>query len=112
MAVVDLTDKTIVEYASKVLQDELYFFFGSHVKEMLKPLLGDGVGDNSEKKRYRNNLDSAFIMYAEEKLKLSPQFLSLVVRKNSESHRIVITLPGKEKEVRKELQKLEYKVLD
>lgn len=109
MAVVNLIHKTVEEYASKVLENKLYFFLEAHSEKMLKPLLETGIDDNIKSLIYNTDFDSECARYAGEYLaKCSQKFIALLVKRGDIGWDYVITLPERKEEVRKKLQKLNY----
>ena len=107
MAVFDTIQETLEGYAQKVLEKRLYFFVDSktHYEKILKLLLGD-----SSKHGYHFNI--ACRMLAEEFYIDSQKLLTFKVSRSDLGMNLdtVVSLHEREEEVRKALEKLNYKI--
>ena len=114
MAVVNLVNKTIEAYTSKVLKDNPYFLLGEHKEKMFRPLLEDGINDNLKELMDYSRLNESFVSYVELYFieDHCQKFSSIIIARDDIGWDIVVTLPERKEQVRKALQKSNYKIVD
>jgi len=109
MALVNLIHETAEQYASKVLENKLYFFLDAHQIKMMKPLVENGLKEDIKRTVIDAGLNQTCREYAREYLAYwSDKFSVLVVRRGGRFIDYVVTLPERKEKVKKILEKLHY----